>query len=131
MKDEISKEEINKQFFEKFTESADMSATDLYIFVKGSGAEFTDETTDAVITAYRAGMLAGAEWTEKQQIGQPIRTADALEIMDTGILNEPMKAYIRQAMKRAGTDQDTQRAIMNSLREMLDLFTAAEILEEK
>ena len=54
----------------------------------------------------------------------------ARQVMDTGVLNPYMKAYFRAAMRRAGIDEDTQDNIMNQLREVLDLYTAAEIMEQ-
>lgn len=54
----------------------------------------------------------------------------ARQVMDTGILNPYIKAYLKAALIRAGIDEDTQDNIMNQLREMLDLYTAAEILAQ-
>lgn len=54
----------------------------------------------------------------------------ARQVMDTGILNPYIKAYLTAALIRAGIDEDTQDNIMNQLREMLDLYTAAEILAQ-
>lgn len=54
----------------------------------------------------------------------------ARQVMDSGILNPYMKAYFKAAMRRAGIDEETQDNIMNQLREMLDLYTAAEILAQ-
>ena len=52
-----------------------------------------------------------------------------LQIMDTGIMNEPIEAYFTVAMHRAGLDQDTQRAVMDCLRSVLDDYTAGEVLK--
>ena len=54
----------------------------------------------------------------------------ARQVMDTGVLNPYMKAYFKAAMHRAGIDEETQQNIMNQLREVLDLYTAAEIMEQ-
>ena len=54
----------------------------------------------------------------------------ARQVMDTGILNPYIKAYVYGAMKHAGIDDDTQERIINGLAAMLDLYTAAEIMEQ-
>lgn len=54
----------------------------------------------------------------------------ARQVMDTGILNPYIKAYVYGAMKHAGIDDDTQERIINGLATMLDLYTAAEILAQ-
>ena len=53
-----------------------------------------------------------------------------LQLMDTGILNPYIKAYVYGAMKHAGIDDDTQERIINGLAAMLDTYTAAEIMEQ-
>ena len=52
----------------------------------------------------------------------------AIELMDTGILNEHMKAYFRLALIRAGVSSEDEQNIMNNLREVMDNYTAEEAL---
>lgn len=54
----------------------------------------------------------------------------ALQLMDTGIYNDYIKAYVYGAMKHADIDDDTQQRIISGLAAMLDTYTAAEMLEE-
>lgn len=51
-------------------------------------------------------------------------------VMDSGLFNEYMEAYLKIATARAGLDQDTQRAVMDSLHVALDNYTASEAMEE-
>lgn len=53
-----------------------------------------------------------------------------LQLMDIGIYNEYIKAYVYGAMKHADIDDDTQERIINGLAAMLDTYTAAEMMEE-